>query len=439
LRIANCEFRNVLAIFNPQFSCNSQIRDYLQFQIRNSQFEIPLFITDGQTLLLILALLYFTECLIWVKKESVAFVSSTGRRWRLATPISWLGNAKGAMLILSPLPPPGSVFFSHLLPISISPSGVCAFNSQTLPSGSRHSTQTGEFVPFSAITKVASDGSYLLINAQKFVKCATPKQAKALAAIIETVTGAKVSKREALVKSWIAEQFDDTKAKKLRAEAEKPTESIRFVCSLFLVLLFLGAPLLVPVFGLEQMIIPVAGAMVLFAVWIAIMFFAAHRRFYPAESLERVENLLKMILCPPVSLRAADVLTKNLLARFSPVAVASVLEGPNEAQFVRSFVLDLQHPLKHEITDAKAVETIEWMNAQQLRSCLSLIERVDRFKDVLGPTKREGDSVSYCPRCGVQFVVDEGECPDCPGVELVAFSDHEFNAARRASRGSNAH
>lgn len=397
------------------------------------------FITEGQTLLLILALLYFAECLIWVKKQTVAFVSSSGRRWRLATPISWLGNANGAILILNPLPPLGCVFLSHLLPISISPSGVCAFNSQTLASGARSSTQTGEFVPFSAIEKVTTDGSYLVINGQKFAKSATPKQAKALAGIIERVTEAKVSKREPLVKAWIAEQFDDTKVRKLRKEAEKQIASVRFACLLFLVFLFLGAPLLVSSLGLEQMIIPVAGAMVLFAVWIAIMFFAAHRRFYPAESLERLENLLKMILCPPVALRAADVLTKNLLARFSPVAVASVLEGPDERPFVRAFVLDLQYPLKHEITDAKAVETIDWMNAQQLRSCLSLIERVDRFNGVLGPTEREGDSVSYCPRCGVQFVVDEGDCPDCPGVELVAFADHEFNAARRASRGSNAH
>jgi hypothetical protein len=397
------------------------------------------FITDGQTLLLILVLLYFTECLIWVKKQSVAFVSSSGKRWRLASPISWLGNANGAMLILNPLPPPGRVFLSHLSPISISPSGVCAFNSQTLPSGSHHATQTGEFVAFSAITNVATDGSYLVVNQQKFVKCATPKQAKALAGVIERVAGASVSKREVLVKTWIAEQFDDTKATRLRTEADKEIDSIRFACSLFLVFLFVGAPLLVSFFGLEQMIIAVAGAMVLFAVWIAIMFFRAHRRFYPAESLDRFENLLKMLLCPPVSLRAADVLTKNLLASFSPVAVVSVLEGPGEKQFVRAFVLDLQYPLKHEITDAKAVETIEWMNAQQLRSCLSLIERVDRFAGVLGPTECEGDSVSYCPRCSVQFVVAEGECPDCPGVELAAFSDHEFNAARRVSSGNNAH
>ena len=84
-------------------------------------------ISDGQTLLLILVLLYLTECLTWVKKQSVVFVSLPGRRWHLAAPISWLGNANGAMLILNPLTPPGRVFLSNLLPISISPSGVCAF------------------------------------------------------------------------------------------------------------------------------------------------------------------------------------------------------------------------------------------------------------------------------------------------------------------------
>jgi hypothetical protein len=384
------------------------------------------FISDGQTLLLILALLYLSECLIWVKKQSVAFISISLRRWHLATPISWLGNANGAMLILNPLPPPGRVFLSHLLPISISPSGVCAFNSQTLPSGGRPATQTGEFLPFSAIQKTETDGVYLVLNGEKFAKCATPKQAKALAHIIETVSTAKVSKREALVKSWISERFDAARAKRLWTEAEKQIDSIRFWCSLFLVFLFVGAPILVTFFGLEQMVLPIAGAMVLFAVQIAIKFFFAHREFYRAESHERLENLVKMLLCPPIAMRAADVLTKNLLAEFSPLTVASLLEAPGGKQFVRAFVLDLQHPLKHEITDAKAEETISWMAAQQLRSALTLVERVDHFKDLLGPTEREGESVSYCPRCGVQFVDGAGdECPDCPGVGLVVFSDSE--------------
>jgi hypothetical protein len=315
------------------------------------------------------------------------------------------------------------VVLSHLLPISISPAGVCAFNSQTLPSGGRPATQTGEFIPFSSIDKTDVDGPYLLINGQNFIKCATPKQAKALASFLEKVTAAKSSRREALITSWIASQFDAKAATRVWTDAESVIGPIRWMCSLFFVFLFIATPILVTIYGLETLIIPIAVAMVLLAAQIAFVFWRAHRKFYPTESQERLENVAKMILCPPVSLRAADVLTKNLLSEFSPVAVASVLAGPGEQQFVRGFVLDLRHPLKHEITDQKAAETISWMNERQLSSCLTLVERIDRFRGFLDPTEREGDSVAYCPRCGVQFVVEEGECPDCPGVELALFSD----------------
>ncbi len=392
-------------------------------------------ISDAQTLLLILVLLYLTECLAWVKKQSVAFVSNWGRRWRVALPISWLGNANGAMMILNPLPPPGYVFFSHLLPISISPAGVCAFNSQTLPSGGRPTTQTGAFISFSAIKQTGTDGAYLIINDQKFAKCATPKQAKALASLIEKVTAAKPSRREALLTAWIAKQFDAAAAKRVWTEAENSISTIRWMCSLFFVYLFVVTPILTWIYGLETLIIPVAAAMVLLALQIAFVFYRTHRKFYPAETQERLENVAKMILCPPVSLRAADVLSKNLLSEFSPATVASVLAGPRDQQFVRGFVLDLQHPLKHEITDEKAAETVAWMNARQLKSCLTLIAAVDRFDGLLGPMQPEGESLSYCPRCDVQFTVDEGECPDCPGVALVVFAEHREEAALSQANG----
>jgi hypothetical protein len=385
-------------------------------------------ITDGQTLLLVLVLLYLGECLIWVKKQSVAFVSASGRRWHIATPISWLGNANGAMLILNPLPPSGHVFVSHSLPISISPSGVCAFNSQTLPSGARPATQTGEFIPFSEITSVNTDGVYVVLNGQKFAKCATSKQAKALASVIDAVIAAKPARRESLVRSWLGKQFDARAARRLWRDAEQSIRVVRWACSIFFVFMFGGLPLLVTLYGLERTIIPVAIGLVALAVQIAILFYRAHRKFYPAESQERLENLAKMVLCPPVSLRAADGLTRNLMGEYSPIVIVNVLGGADEdaKRFAREFVLDLQHPLKHEVTDEKAAETISWMNAAQFKACLEHVARDGHanVEELLRGAQREGDSVSYCPRCGVQFVTGAGsECPDCPGVGLVAFAE----------------
>ena len=258
------------------------------------------FISDGQTLLFILVLLYLTECLAWVKKQSVAFVSTSRGRWRLATPKAWLGNANGAMLILNPLPPPGRVFLSHLLPISISPFGVCAFNAQTLPSGSRPATQTGEFVPFSELTKIATDGAYLVFNGEKFTKCATANQAKALATLIETVIKAKPAKREALLRSWLAKQFDAREATRVWREADDVIRVVRWMCSLSFVFMFVAAPLAVTFFGLERLIITLGAAMFLLAVQIAIMFYRAHQKLYPHESQERLESTLKMMKKPIV-------------------------------------------------------------------------------------------------------------------------------------------
>lgn len=378
-------------------------------------------ISEAQTLLFILVLLYLTECWIWVKKQSVAFVSNSGKRWRVTTPKSWLGNANGGMLPLNPLPPPGRVFLAHLLPVSISPAGVCAFNSQTLPWGARSTTQSGDFVPFSAINKATTDGAYLLLNGEKFTKCVTSKQARALADLIAELSAAKSSKRETLLRSWLAKQFDAKQAAMAWRETEDAVGPVSWLCSVSFVFMFVAAPVLVTISGLKLWFIPIAAAIVLFAAQTAFTFYRAHRKLFPRETQERLENVVKMILCPPVSLRAADVLTRNALADFNPLVVATVLEGANEQRFVRGILLDLEHPLLHEVTEEKALETVNWMAAEQLRLSREYVKRAGLEK-LVGPTERERDSLAYCPRCSVQFVTTGGECPDCPGVGLVSFS-----------------
>lgn len=372
-------------------------------------------IGEGETLLFVLILLYLSECLIWVKRESVAFVSAW-RRWRLTTPSSWLGNARGGILFLNPLPPSGKVFLSHLSPVSISPSGVCALNVQTLPSEARSPYQTGDFLPFGKIKEAGVDGPYLTINAERFAKCATAKQARTLSTVIDGMVKASASKREGMARNWIARQYSAKDATTLLKEAQeliKPVQSLGLILFMFL---FVVTPVLGGIVGLMTLIMPVAIVMVALAVEIAILFRRAHKKLYPAESSERLESLIKMILCPPVAIRAADILTKNLLAEFSPIVLAEVLTNFGERQLVRSVVLDLKHPLGHELSDKNAVETIMWAANEQL----SVSERYLKPEELLAPSQ-EDSSISYCPRCRCQFVVAAEECPDCPGVQLVDF------------------
>jgi hypothetical protein len=373
--------------------------------------------TDGQTLLLILILVYLSDCLIWVKRESVAFVSTWGGRWRLRVPPSWLGNSHGGILFLNPATP-GRIFLSHLLPISISPNGICAYNLQTLPSEARSPAQTGRYLPFDKINTTATDGVYLLVNDFRFAKCATPRQAKTLAQLIRELVKASTSKRERIVRAWMQKQFavDEAVARLKAGKAViEPIQELSLILFLFL---FAFTPALMTIFGLLPLIIPVAVVMFILAVLTGIMFYRAHKQLFPGEGTERFENLVKMTLCPPVSIRAADILTRNLLADYSPFVLASVLAGSGERQFVRTFVRDLQHPLRHEVLDQAAIETMRWSVDEQLRICM---EGYLKPEDLQAPSVREKDSISYCPRCRCQYVVSDTECPDCPGVELVNF------------------
>ena len=382
--------------------------------------------SDGETLLLVLALLYLSDCWLWVTKQSVAFVSPWCRQWRVAALNSSLSNGRGGVLFMNPLPPFGGVFLSHLSPISISPNGICAFNLQALPSIGRP-TQTGRSLAFTEITGAGTDGAYVLVNNQRFTKTATAKQAGLISELINRMTGADPSDRERLVRTHVASQFAADEAAAVLQEAQVVIKPIRTMCSILFLFLFVATPVLVTFFGLLSLFIPVVVVTVTLAVQISIMFFRAHKKLYPHESQERIEDVVKMVLCPPVSIRATDLLTRHLLSEYSPAVVAALLSGYAAQEFVRAFILDLQHPLKHEVSDEASAGIVAWAAAEQLRHCLEHINRLGDSKpeDLLAPHQPVGNSISYCPRCGCQFVVSSGVCPDCPGVGLLAFPQRE--------------
>jgi hypothetical protein len=274
---------------------------------------------------------------------------------------------------------------------------------------------------FSQIKTAATEGVYLIVNGEKFAKCATSNQAQALARFVRELIKTATSKRERVVRTWLQKQFALDEATARLQEGKRliaPVQQLGLILFLFL---FVFTPALMMRFGLMPLIIPVAVVMVIFAVLTGIIFYRAHKQLFPGEGSERYENLVKMILCPPVSIRAADVLTRNLLADYSPIVLASLLTGAGEQSFVRAFVLDLQHPLKHEVADEAAEQTMRWAVDEQLKMCLQ--GRFVKPEDLLAPAAREKGSISYCPRCRCQYVVSATDCPDCPGVELIAFVD----------------
>src|SRR5262245_15496372 len=106
-----------------------------------------------ESLLLVLALIYLSECLVWIPRGAPAFTSWRGIRFGLRSSGSWLGNQRGSVLLSNPLPPLGTVFIVPDLPLSVALSAVFAYSSACLDPAGRP-WQTGNYLEFKAVRDV---------------------------------------------------------------------------------------------------------------------------------------------------------------------------------------------------------------------------------------------------------------------------------------------
>ena len=379
--------------------------------------------TDGELLLLALSVIYLADCLFWVKNQSVAFVAPWGGRWRVVLADFWIGNDRGSLALVNPVPPLGRLFLSHLLPLSISPVGICAFNLQALFRLGRKPL-AGPAISFEAIREVSADGAALWINGERFLSCAAKSQAKEISQLVEGLRRISLEERSKILLAHLRANFDFRAAKALFQRTEALAKPIRSLCCGLFVLLFLVSPLVVVWLGLSQTLLPLAGLAILLTLQISLVTYFAHKALYPHESSTRVENFLKMVLCPPAAIRAADLITSNALSRYSPIVLADLFRGPLTTTFARKYILDLQHPLAYSAADTISVDIIHWAADTQLSLCLEYLQQSDslRAEDVLAAPRPQNDAVLYCPRCGEQYSVQVAECPDCPGVKMAIFA-----------------
>ena len=80
--------------------------------------------SDEQSLLVVLALLYLAECVFWVRRDWVAFSSPFRNHYRLKYPEGLGVNQQGRFLLSNTLPPLGSVFLCQQWPLFFSPDAV---------------------------------------------------------------------------------------------------------------------------------------------------------------------------------------------------------------------------------------------------------------------------------------------------------------------------
>jgi hypothetical protein len=382
--------------------------------------------SDFEALVLVLAVVYFWECIHWLRRGTVAFLTRFGRRWRLAHPAALIGNQTGGFVLANPFPPLGTLLTGSQSPLSISSEGVFSYVAQCVNPGWRPA-QTARYVPFTAVETVAATGKEVGINKELLLKTGSPYLAEHLAAQLRRLTKLPQEKRAATIKEMLRESLDVKAIEKRLEEFNRRSSTLRLLGNLLFIYLFVFAPLWILRVGFRRDWLELVLALLALTTSLAIVFYRAHRALYPAADDDRLNHFCMILLSPATSVRAHDALARPLLETFHPLAVARVLLAPAQFQkFARRILLELRHPcLPICPTTEAGPQAVESQARAALQAAVEQFlkeHRVDPADLIRPPAPTDATCQSFCPRCDTQFTTATGLCTDCGGLPLINFS-----------------
>lgn len=384
--------------------------------------------TDSQQFLLVLVLIYLSECLGWLSLHCVAFVSWGGESWSWTRPGRWFGN-RIAGLLPKPFLPTGLSIVCPLWPLSVSPQGAVS-NVSTAFDLPFRPEQPWDYLAFGDMQSVVAVEKDVQVNGKSFCRAGTASLAEHLARTLRTCRDAAPAERAEKIDAALAAAFD-TAAIRARLDELRWQLPMASFCSVGLAAwVFFVGPLVVWLFGWHPAWIVLLLGLLADGLLAAGAFAAAHRALYPEPQFpgatsRRRTAVAVMLLNPLAAMRGRDLLSRDLLATFHPLAAAQVLcDEPAFRDLARRVLIDLRHPLLplcHNPAPS-AIETEAWFRDRQLgaverflRSAGIDLEELVRAEAPAGP-----DCRTYCPRCRSQFILESGQCEACGGLTLVA-------------------
>ena len=370
--------------------------------------------TEVQLLFLVLAAVYLLQCIGWAPLESE--VLRIGWRFRASLLPRGLGMRFGQhkLFFLNPfLPLSGAIVCEFFPSVVTSKEGTPAQSNPPKPdevTGRRTirlSDQAKQQVQ-SAGKEVRSAGR-LLFTAHSEA-CAT-----FLATVFDHVRKRSAPDHDRAFEREFEKMFDTKKIALRLEEFRAHTVFLRSACVLLFVFLFLLAPVLIRLRGLER-IWPVLLAYLIWSLaWIGWSFLRAHRALYPEQKEGRWQQVMVLALSPFAAIRAGDTLLRDLFCAFHPVAVGYVLLSKKESRVLAERNL------------RQSLFRMDWhitsSDAPMLRVLQAFLMKIGMPPEALlnAPQRESENCQTYCPLCLAQFVLTEGECPDCGEVTLKKF------------------
>lgn len=378
--------------------------------------------TEKETLLAILVALHAAEGVQWFQHGGLVLRRAWNGRFRRLAVGDLVGNSRGGLAFLGPLPPFGEVHCGRPLPCALAPEGVCFAQTETLP-GTPVATGTGRTVSWEEAKTIHADEKTLRIQGEVCWRADNVHAPHRLAATLRDMARMDAAARPKAILRELRRRLDPDEAAKALGEFRARIVWLNRLTDVLFFLLLLVSPVVVWRFGWMPALWVLVPAIYLLTGCIGELLRRNHRRLYPEARDERFKLALLGWLAPLVSIRAVALLSRPLLGDFHPLAVAVSLEAEDAPALARSYWRDLKHPRIPSVPlEALPRTIVEWHRSHQATEMAKVLEsRGWKIAELeAAPTKNDPAHVRYCPRCEAQFVASAETCPECGGLPLVA-------------------
>lgn len=371
-------------------------------------------LTEGQMLYLLVALIYLSECVVWLPGHAFAFIGTWSGRWRVLLPGAGLGNDRGRFILTNPLPFAGGLAVATQWPLAVGEIGMASLK-VTNPGHNRRPLGLFSHLPwnvehFAAFHRTVAADGVPIFNAANF------REAQWLATFLAGVAE-KSGRRSAVVK-LLRETLDTKKLADRLGSFAASAQWLTMLAVVEFILLFVCAPIAWHLGGSWRFLLTI-GALLLHTIIGSILFYRAHRRLYPERKLERFQQSLLVALVPTHSIRAVDSLSRGLVGDFHALAVAAVMTSEPEFQRTAGVLLrDLRHPMPLATdADAPTAETATAFHEVE-REMLEKFLADGKLPPVLEHPPVDSADAAWCPRCLATYMSGVATCADCQGIPL---------------------
>jgi hypothetical protein len=294
--------------------------------------------------------------------------------------------------------------------------------------------QSGRFLVWDEVLKLRLDGKKLFLGKEKIYAATTTTLASYLFNLLTTLAKLPADKREPAIKQVLRDAMDTKQITKQKEDFRTRTRYIRLLANILFVHVFVVAPVLITLIGIQAAWLGLVITMFALTLSIATLFCRVYREFYPNAKDERFTHTLTAALAVATSMRAHDIASRQLLESFHPLAVAKVLlEEKMFRPFARDVLLDLRNPMSpacpNPQSEASATEKFFRSVSLEITEAWLKENGVASEELCLPPKPMDESCRAYCPRCEAQFTSADHCCSDCGGIALVAFSSAISRAA----------